>query len=100
MGKLRHMDLQDFLLARIGEEEQQARHDLDAPATSVEAARRMDLCRARRRLALRLAADRRVRRVADDLLALLAQRYADHPDYERSWASTARPRRRSEDPRP
>lgn len=78
------MDLADFLLARLAEDEDALRREIALRGESTEALRRVDRCRARREMALDLAG-RRGAASRTRLLATLAVQYSGHPDYDDDW---------------
>lgn len=79
------MRLDDFLLARLAEDEDRAREDMSTPGEGRAALHRIDVCRIRRDIAVSLAAARRGSQGADHLLRILARPYAGHPDFEADW---------------
>lgn len=89
--------LTDFLLARITEDEEQAREfvqyedDVYETAGWLRPTRVLAECEAKRRivgLKICMACDIEGQDCThqDDTLALLAGVYSDHPDYDPSWA--------------
>lgn len=79
------MDIESFVLARVDEEERRAQWEIDSFGADAAVMRRIDMCRAKRALALDLAAARRVGGSGESLLHQLAARYAEHPDYDETW---------------
>lgn len=116
---MRRMDITEFLLARIAEDEAEARHLQGEMDFGLEACgdRMLAECAAKRRIMElyelhrenrdarrsplarqaedeRAAQDRRTQeartRVAEDALRSLASVYADHSDYRQEWAEATR----------
>jgi hypothetical protein len=85
-GQYQAMNLTDFLLARISEEEERAMRDLGSSPSKERAMRRVYACQAKRELALRLAAERSRDSASNpEVLRLLSGDYVDHPDFDASW---------------
>jgi len=88
-------DLTGFLLARIAEDEEEARTPVRSDGQIARfQARVLAECEAKRRIVerWRLYSDAEYpdyeggySSAMDDVLALLALPYADHPDYEEQW---------------
>ena len=102
-ARIRRMDLSEFLIARIAEQEERCKALLKSPALPHTLAVRRTLtvaladCAAKRAI-IRQArwTGQRLEPVAGDVVSFpigvlftLAQPYADHPDYDPAWVMHA-----------
>ncbi|MGW5360556.1 DUF6221 family protein [Actinopolymorpha pittospori] len=79
--------IDDFILERLAEDEQSARRRYQCDYNPVDLERVLATCRARRQVVhiYRILKDRPHGDICQLIILVIAELYADHPDYQEDW---------------